>query len=120
MAAPGGSRNSLEDTMKRRRYLSWVVGLAALHMVMSFGSLAIGVGIGMKRLGTGGGAGLLETMANRLAEVLFRPGSHLWVPGMSGSLDWAIIVGNSVLWGVVGASVIVIVGAARKSKQTGS
>ena len=106
--------------MTRRRYLSWVVGLATLHMAMSFGSLAVGVGIGMKRLGTGGGAGFAETTANRLAEVLFRPGSSIWTPGMSGTLDWAIIVGNSVLWGVVGASVIVVVGAARRTKRTGS
>lgn len=97
------------STVARRRYLATAAAFAAAHLVLSFGSLFLGVRLGMERLGKGGDAGFLETAANGLAEVLFRPGTYLLSVGIPGTLEWAIFLGNSLLWGFVAASLIALI-----------
>ena len=90
-----------------------VAVVAVVHLVLALGSFALGFSIGIKRWDVGT-AGMLESAANAIAGVLLQPGLQLLKSGMSGGLEWAIIFGNSVLWGVVGA--LVVLGIARAVK----
>ncbi len=99
--------------MKRWGYLKIATLLTVLHLVAALGSFAVGFSIGMKRWDVGK-AGLLETAANAVAGLLFQPGSRFLKFGMSGGVEWAIIFGNSVLWGAVGALAILGIVRARK------
>lgn len=99
--------------MKHRRILKIAAVIAVAHLTAALGSLALGFAIGARRWDSGS-PGILESVADGVAGVLLQPGSHLWRMGMSGDLEWAIIVGNSALWGTVGA--LVIVGIARASR----
>ena len=101
--------------MKRWGYLKIAVALSVLHLAAALGSFVVGFSIGMKRWDVGK-AGLLESAANGLAEVLLQPGLRLLKFGMSGGLEWAIIFGNSVLWGAVGALVVLGIRRAVKGK----
>ncbi len=99
--------------MKRWGYLRIAAILSALHLVLAVGSLAVGFSIGLRRWDVGS-AGFVESFTNGLAAVLLQPGAHLLTMGMSGALDWAIILGNSLLWGALGA--LVVLGIARVGK----
>jgi predicted aconitase len=56
---------------------------------------------------------ILESTANAIAEVLLQPGIRLLSVGMPGELEWAIIVGNSILWGISGAVFVLAIRKAR-------
>lgn len=101
--------------MRRRRFIVAVVTLSAAHLVIALTSLAVGFSIGIDRFGSGD-AGLLERSANSLAEVLFLPGSYVyrWAPRLSGLAEWTMILGNSLLWGVVAASIMAVFVATRR------
>ena len=90
--------------------------LSALHLVLALGSIAVSFATGMARWDSGK-AGFIETLANSLGWVLLQPGSRLWGEGISGELDSAILLGNSVLWGALGA--LVVVGIARRKAKDG-
>lgn len=100
--------------MRRWRYLQIAAVLAVLHLILALGSVAVGFSIGIRRWDVGS-AGMLESAANGLAEVLFQPGSRLLALGVSGGLEWAIILGNSLLWGAMGA--LIVLGIARVRRQ---
>jgi len=100
--------------MTRWGYLKVAAVLTMLHLVAALGSFAVGFSIGLKRWDLGK-AGVLETAANALAELLLQPGSRFLKLGMSAELEWAIIFGNSVLWGAVGA--LVVLGIKRAGKR---
>ena len=91
--------------MKGWGYLKFAAAIAVLHFVAALGTFALGFSIGLKRWDTGP-AGVLESAANAVAAVLFQPGAQLLALGLPGEFDWMIIVGNSALWGLVGAAIM--------------
>jgi hypothetical protein len=98
--------------MRRWRFLKLAVTIALLHLVIAAGSFALGFSIGIKRWDSGP-PGMLESTATAIAEVLLQPGIGLLRLGMPGEVEWAIIVGNSILWGIVGAILVRAITKAR-------
>jgi hypothetical protein len=84
-----------------------------VHLALALGCLAVSFSIGLRRWDLGS-AGFVESFANGLGAVLLQPGALLLHMGMTGSLDWAIILGNSVLWGTLGALVVAPLKAKRE------
>ena len=91
--------------MRRWGYWKIATMIAVLHFIAAVGTFALGFSIGLKRWDTGS-AGTVESVANTFAAVLFQPGAQLLAMGLPAELDWMIILGNSVLWGLVGAAVV--------------
>ncbi len=91
--------------MRRWGFLKIAAILSALHLLLAIGSFVLGWSIGVKRWDSGPG-GMLESTANAIAEVLLQPGARLLAIGMPGELEWAILLANSVLWGAVGAGLV--------------
>jgi hypothetical protein len=94
--------------MRRWRFLKIAAIISLLHLLAAAGSFVLGFSIGIKRWDSGP-PGVLESTASAIAGVLLQPGVRLLVVGMPGELEWAIILGNSVLWGVVGAIFVLAV-----------
>ena len=100
--------------MTRRRFIKTAVALAAIHLVVALGSLSFGYGMGMRRFDTGGDEGIVEAVLNFLGHYLLIPGAYLWTPGMSSPVQLIITLGNSVLWGALGAVIVAGICAARE------
>jgi hypothetical protein len=62
-----------------------------------------------------GSPGILESTANAIAEVLLQPGIRFLSVGMPGELEWAIILGNSIVWGIGGAILVLAIGKGRRA-----
>jgi len=82
--------------------------VSLLHLLVAVGCFVLGFSIGIKRWDSGP-PGMLEATANAIAGVLLQPGIRFLAIGMSGELELAIIVANSILWGIVGAMVVVAI-----------
>lgn len=91
--------------MRRWGYWKIATAITVLHFIAAVGTFALAFSIGLKRWDAGS-AGPVESVANTFAAVLFQPGAQLLAMGLPGEFDWIIILGNSVLWGLVGAAVV--------------
>lgn len=103
-----GWLRTLDGSMRRWRFLKIAVIIFLLHLLAAAGSFVLGFSIGIKRWDSGP-PGTLESTATAIAEVLLQPGIRLLAVGMPGELEWAIILGNSILWGIVGAILVLAV-----------
>jgi len=91
------------------RRLLPIAAFAALHFVLSFGSLFIGGGFIMAAF-DGKGSDLLATAAAVALKVLYFPMDHLsgLVPGLRGlstAGEYALLSVNSLIWGTAAAIV---------------
>ena len=91
--------------MKRRLVIT-AAALAAIHFVLSIGSVLTAFGAGMDAFDNPDHqASMVEQVADALAGILMQPGASLWTPWMSKNLpdvvEWGICVFNSLLWGMV-------------------
>jgi len=102
--------------MKRWGFLKIAAILSLLHLLLAAGSFVLGWSIGIRRWDSGP-RGPLEATANAMAEVLLQPGIRFLAAGMSGDVELGIIAANSILWGVVGALVVL---AIRKAGRIGT
>src|SRR5688500_4883831 len=93
--------NSLRTALGRRRW-ELRAGIFNRDQTVGFGS-----------------PGIFESTANAIAEVLLQPGIRLLSVGMPGELEWAIIVGNSILWGISGALFVLAIRKARRGGAAG-
>ena len=87
--------------MNRLRYLTIATVLAAVHLFLALSSLLVSFSLGMGRFDSGGDMSQLEGLARALSDTLLSPISHVQTKGLSSSLQWAVILGNSILWGAV-------------------
>lgn len=108
-----GKTRTLDRQHRRRGFLKIAAILSVLHLVAAAGSFVLAFSIGIKRWDSGS-PGILESTANAIAEVLLQPGIRLLRVGMPGELEWAIIVGNSILWGISGALFVLAIRKARR------
>ena len=97
-------------------FLTIAAILSLVHFLVAVGSFALAWSIGIKRWDSGP-RGMLEATANAVAEVLLQPGIRLLVMGMPGELELAIIVANSLLWGIAGAVVVLVIRKARNASR---
>jgi heme A synthase len=101
--------------MRRWGFLRIAVIISVLHLLAAVGSFVLGFSIGIKRWDSGP-PGILESTATAIGEVLLQPGIGFLEVGMPGELEWAIIVGNSILWGIVAAIVVCAFSRARRGQ----
>jgi hypothetical protein len=101
--------------MKAWRFLKLALTISVLHLVIAAGSFVLGFSIGIKRWDSGP-PGILEAAATAIGEVLLQPGIGLLRVGMPAEVEWAIILGNSVLWGIAGAMLVRAIVRARRSR----
>jgi hypothetical protein len=87
--------------MDRLRYLTIAAVLAAVHLLLALSSLLVSFSLGMGRFDSGGDMSQLESLARTLSDTLLSPISHVQTKGLSSPLQWAVILGNSILWGAV-------------------
>jgi len=93
--------------MRRWGFLNIALIISLLHSLAAAGTFVLGFSIGLKRWDSGPPQ-MLESAANAVAEVLLQPGIRFLRVGLPGELEWAIVVANSILWGIVGATVLVL------------
>jgi hypothetical protein len=94
--------------MKRWGFFKIAVIISVLHLLAGAGTFLLGLSIGVKRWDSGP-PGILESTATAIGEVLLQPGIRFLAVGMPGELEWAIILGNSILWGIVGAILVLAI-----------
>ena len=87
--------------MNRLRYLTIAAVLTAVHLFLALSSLLVSFSLGMGRFDSGGDMSQLEGLATALSDTLLSPISHVQAKGLSSPLQWAVILGNSILWGAV-------------------
>lgn len=100
--------------MRGWRFLKIAALISVLHLLAAAGTFVLGFSIGIKRWDSGS-PGILELAATTLAGVLLQPGIRFLAIGMPGELEWAIILANSILWGIVGAALVLAFRARRGS-----
>ncbi|MDE5440114.1 hypothetical protein GWG65_01375 [Bradyrhizobium sp. CSA207] len=83
------------------RYLTIAAVLATAHLLLALSSLLVGFSLGMGRFESGGDVDQLESLATALSDTLLSPVSHVQIKGSSSALQWAAVLGNSILWGAV-------------------
>ena len=87
--------------MNRLRYLTIAAVLTTVHLFLALSSLLVSFSLGMGPFDSGGDMSQLEGLATALSDALLSPISHIQTNGLSSPLQWAVIVGNSLLWGAV-------------------
>ncbi|WGD49555.1 hypothetical protein QA641_28470 [Bradyrhizobium sp. CB1650] len=87
--------------MNRLRYLTIAAVLATVHLLLALSSLLVSFSSGMGRFDSGGDMSQLESLATALSDALLSPISHVQTMGLSPPLQWAVVLGNSILWGAV-------------------
>jgi hypothetical protein len=87
--------------MNRRRYLTIAAVLAVVHLLLALLSFFVSFSLGMGRFDSGGDMSQLESLARALSDTLLSPISHVQAKGLSSPLQWAVVLGNSILWGAV-------------------
>jgi hypothetical protein len=75
--------------------------LIIAHLVLAVASILISFSLVMERFDSGGDASQFEVLATALSNILLSPMSFLSIKGLSSLLQWAIVLGNSILWGAV-------------------
>jgi hypothetical protein len=87
--------------MNRLRYLTIATVLGTVHLLLSLSSLLVSFSLGMGRFDSGGDMSQLESLATALSDTLLLPISHVQTKGLASPLQWAVVLGNSILWGAV-------------------
>jgi hypothetical protein len=87
--------------MKRLRYLTIAAVLSAVHLVLAIGSLLVSFTVGMGRFDSAGEQSRLESLASAISNTLFWVIPYLPTKELSPALQWAVVLGNSILWGAI-------------------
>ena len=87
--------------MNRLRYLTIAAVLATVHLLLALSFLLVSFSLGTGRFDSGGDMSQLESFATALSDALLSPISHVQTKGLSSPLQWAVVLGNSILWGAV-------------------
>ncbi|MDP9811316.1 hypothetical protein J2W42_004179 [Rhizobium tibeticum] len=87
--------------MSRPRYLTIAAVLAVVHLLLALSSLLASFSLGMGRFDSGGDMSQLESLVTALSDTILSPISHVQTKGLSSPLQWAVVFGNSILWGAV-------------------
>ena len=87
--------------MNRPRYITIAAVLAVVHLLLALISFFVSFSLGMGRFDSGGDMSQLESLAGALSDTLLSPISLVQNKGLSSPLQWAVVLGNSILWGAV-------------------
>jgi hypothetical protein len=69
--------------------------------LLALSTLLISHSLAMGRFDSAGNISQAESLARALTDTLFWPVSHVQTKGLSAALQWAAVLGNSILWGAV-------------------
>lgn len=89
----------------KKKILFTAAGIAAFHLLLSIGSVAVAFGSGMEAFDNPGyQPSMVERVADSIAGILMQPGMSLWTPWMSKNMpnvvEGGLILLNSLLWGI--------------------
>ncbi len=82
-----------------------VITFSMLHLIILLLCIIESFSLAMDRLDTGEQATILESITSTLSAILGFPGIYLWTPwaskNLSNIIEWLVLIGNSILWGIL-------------------